>query len=200
MRVLPMGPRSVLVEEIGDPAAWAARFRRLAIPEVYDVVPAATTVLVVCADSASMARVRTRLEDVGPGDAGSVGDGAVIEITVRYDGDDLELVAAATGLDVDDVVAAHTAPTYVVGFCGFSPGFGYLRGLDERLHVPRRATPRTRVPAGSVAIAAEYTAVYPRPSPGGWHLLGTTEELMFDPDRSPPALFEPGARVRFVAA
>ena len=123
-----------------------------------------------------------------------------IEVEVRYDGEDLESVATAAGLDVDEVVALHSAAEYVVAFCGFAPGFGYLRGLDPRLHLPRRATPRTRVPAGSVAVAAEYTAVYPRPSPGGWHLLGSTDRVMFDPDRSPPALFEPGVHVRFVAS
>jgi len=127
-------------------------------------------------------------------------DRAVVEIPVVYDGDDLDDVARATGLEPSDVIARHSGSSFRVDFCGFAPGFGYLRGLDPRLHLPRRATPRTRVPAGSVAIAAEFTAVYPRPSPGGWHLLGSTDRVMFDPDRSPPALFEPGVHVRFVAS
>lgn len=195
-----MGPRSVLIEETGcDPADWAAGFRALDLGGVVDVVPAAATVLVTCADSRALANVRERFVDVRPGDSIDRAERPVIEVAVRYDGEDLEAVSAATGLDAHEVIAAHAAATYVVGFCGFAPGFGYLRGLDPRLHLPRRATPRTRVPAGAVAIAAEYTAVYPRPSPGGWHLLGTTDAVMFDPDRSPPALFEPGARVRFVA-
>jgi KipI family sensor histidine kinase inhibitor len=196
-----MGPRAVLIEDLGaDPAEWAAGLRRIAVPGVSEVVPAAETVLVACVDAASLSRVRERLADVRTLDEVERVPAPSIEVPVRYDGEDLDAVAASVGLSVDDVIALHCAPDYVVAFCGFAPGFGYLRGLDARLELPRRATPRTRVPAGSVAIAAEYTAVYPRPSPGGWHLLGTTDRVMFDPDRSPPALFQPGAHVRFVAA
>jgi KipI family sensor histidine kinase inhibitor len=136
-----------------------------------------------------------RLAHVVPEDDDAVGDEVVIP--VRYDGADLAAVAAATGLTVGEVVAAHCGATYRVAFCGFAPGFGYLTGLPERLHVPRRSTPRTRVPAGAVAIAAGYAAVYPRPSPGGWHLLGSTDLVLFDPDRQPPALLAPGNVVRF---
>jgi KipI family sensor histidine kinase inhibitor len=196
-----MGPRAALIEALGaDPADWAAGLRALELPGVSDIVPAAETVLLACSGPAELAHVRERLADVRPLDAGGRAQSPPIEIPVRYDGDDLGVVAATTGLTMDEVIATHAAPLYSVAFCGFTPGFGYLRGLDARLHIPRRATPRTRVPAGSVAIAAEYTAVYPRPSPGGWHLLGTTRAVMFDPDRSPPALFQPGAHVRFVPA
>ena len=178
-----MGPRAVLIEDLGaDPANWAAGLRRLEMSGISEVVPAAETVLVACIDATSLGRVRERLTEVQALDAGARVAEPAIEVPVRYDGDDLDAVAASTGLSVDDVVALHVAPEYVVAFCGFAPGFGYLRGLDPRLELPRRATPRTRVPAGSVAIAAEYTAVYPRPSPGGWHLLGTTDLVMFDPD------------------
>ena len=201
MRILPMGSHAVLVEQLdGEPADWAAGMRRMQLPGVTEIVPGAATVLVVCADERTLGTVRQRLREVLPAESTAGQDHDPIEIPVRYDGDDLDAVAAATGLSTDDVVAAHTASQYVVAFCGFSPGFGYLRGLDLRLHLPRRSTPRTRVPAGSVAIAAEYTAVYPRISPGGWHLLGRTDVVMFDPDRSPPAVFEPGALVRFVVA
>jgi KipI family sensor histidine kinase inhibitor len=194
-----MGPRAVLVEGLAtDPAAWAAGLRQLSLPGVAEVVPAAETVLVTCADARSVAQVHERLATVRAADPVRRASAAPIEIPVRYDGEDLEFVASSTGLDVEDVVAFHSAAQYVVAFCGFAPGFGYLRGLDSRLHLPRRATPRTRVPGGAVAIAAEYTAVYPRPSPGGWLLLGTTTSVMFDADRSPPALLEPGTHVRFV--
>jgi 5-oxoprolinase (ATP-hydrolysing) subunit B len=194
-----MGPRAVLVEDLAsDPANWAAVLRQMSLPGVAEVVPAAETVLVTCTDAGSLARVRERLATVRAADPVPRASAAPIEIPVRYDGEDLEFVATSTGLEVEQVVALHRAPHYVVAFCGFAPGFGYLRGLDSRLHLPRRATPRTRVPGGSVAIAAEYAAVYPRPSPGGWLLLGTTSSVMFDPDRSPPALLEPGAHVRFV--
>jgi KipI family sensor histidine kinase inhibitor len=196
-----MGPHAVLIEDLeADPADWAAGLRRMALAGVAEVVPAAETVLVVCADGRAMAQVRERLGSVRAVDPARAISSAPISVEVRYDGEDLESVATSVGLDVEEVVALHSAAEYVVAFCGFAPGFGYLRGLDPRLHLPRRATPRTRVPAGSVAIAAEYTAVYPRPSPGGWHLLGSTDRVMFDPDRSPPALFEPGVHVRFVAA
>ena len=194
-----MGPRAVLVEGLGaDPAAWSLGLRALDLPGVVEVVPAASTVLVACSDERALDGAVGRFGDVRPAvlDAGRES----VEIAVRYDGADLAGVAAATGLTPDEVVGAHAAATYVVAFCGFAPGFAYLRGLDARLHLPRRATPRTSVPAGSVAIAAEYSAVYPRSSPGGWHLVGTTDAALFDPDRRQPALLAPGTRVRFVPA
>jgi KipI family sensor histidine kinase inhibitor len=114
-----------------------------------------------------------------------------------YDGEDLPEVAATLGMSRNEVVSVHSAAQYVVAFCGFMPGFSYLTGLDARLILPRRDTPRTRVPAGSVAIAAEFSAVYPRESPGGWHLLGRTDAAMWVDDRDPPALLPPGTRVKF---
>jgi KipI family sensor histidine kinase inhibitor len=108
-------------------------------------------------------------------------------------------VCRLTGLDRDEVVARHTAVDLVVAFLGFTPGFPYLVGLDPALHVPRRPTPRTRVPAGAVGLAGAQTGVYPRSSPGGWQLIGRTTAVLFDPGREPPALLAPGDRVRFVA-
>ena len=122
---------------------------------------------------------------------------AVVEVPVVYDGEDLAEVAELTGLPVADVVARHAAADYVVALAGFTPGFAYLRGLDPLLHVPRRADPRAAVPAGAVAVAGEWTGVYPRESPGGWRLLGRTDLSMWDLDRDPPALLRPGTRVRF---
>jgi KipI family sensor histidine kinase inhibitor len=122
----------------------------------------------------------------------------VTEIPVRYDGDDLADVAERCSLSIDQVIALHGSVVFSVEFCGFSPGFSYLRGLPPQLHLPRRNSPRPRVPAGSVAIAAHYAAVYPSESPGGWHLLGTTNSRMWDITRDPPALLQPGQRVRFV--
>ena len=95
-------------------------------------------------------------------------------------------------------MSRHSDATYRAAFCGFAPGFAYLTGLDPALQLPRRATPRTRVPAGSVAIAAGYSAVYPTTSPGGWHLVGHTDAVLFDADRDPPALIAPGTTVHFV--
>jgi KipI family sensor histidine kinase inhibitor len=106
-------------------------------------------------------------------------------------------VAELTGLDEAEVVARHTAGEYRSGFCGFAPGFAYLTGLPPELHVPRRETPRTRVPAGAVGLAGPFAGAYPRASPGGWQLVGRTDAVLFDVDRDPPALLAPGIRVRF---
>ena len=196
-----MGEHALLVEDPpGGPAAWSRGLRALAeasAADVVDVVPGAATVLVRCASSAACRELAPRLADVEPRPAGT--DAVTVVIPTRYDGPDVAAVAAAAGVTEAEVVAAHCAATYEVAFCGFAPGFAYLAGLPEHLHLPRRATPRTRVPAGSVAIAAGYTAVYPGASPGGWHLLGTTDLVLFDPTRSPPALLAPGTAVRFEA-
>lgn len=135
-----------------------------------------------------------------PGEAmpGGVMPSDVVELPVVYDGADLAEVAALTGLTVDAVVERHAGATYTVAFGGFMPGFAYLVGLDPTLRVPRRATPRERVPAGAVAIADEFTAVYPAATPGGWRLLGRCDVPLFDVTRTPPALLTPGSRVRFV--
>jgi KipI family sensor histidine kinase inhibitor len=118
-------------------------------------------------------------------------------IPVRYDGMDLEAVASSTGLSVEDVIARHSARAYTVDLLGFVPGFAYLSELDPSLQLPRRAQPRPRIAAGSVAIAAAQTAVYPLDTPGGWHIIGSTQTVMFDPTRDAPALLAPGDRVRF---
>ena len=196
MRVLPMGIDAVIVEEPhGMPAAWALGLRGLDLAGVVDVVPAAETVLVRCSDEASLRNVLDRLDDVVPVPVSTaVG---TVTIDVVYDGEDLSEVAEASGLDAGGVARLHAGTEYRVAFCGFAPGFGYLTGLPGELQLPRRASPRTRVPAGAVAIAASYTAVYPRPSPGGWHLIGTTEHVLFDAERDPPAVLQPGTTVRF---
>jgi KipI family sensor histidine kinase inhibitor len=126
--------------------------------------------------------------------------GDPVEIPVRYDGEDLDEVAHLTGLDAGEVVRRHTAPEYTVAFLGFSPGFPYLVGLDPALEVPRRDTPRTSIPAGSVGLAGTQTGIYPSASPGGWRLIGRTEVTLFDPARDPPALLAPGGRLRFTVA
>ncbi|GIG22153.1 allophanate hydrolase [Cellulomonas chitinilytica] len=178
---------------------------------VVDQVPAARTVLLRTSPGADLAElagaVRSAWEAVAqdaadgetpaPGDATDQGSAGVVTLQVVYDGADLADVADLTGCTVDEVVARHAAPTYTVAFGGFMPGFAYLVGLDPRLHVPRRDSPRERVPAGSVAIADEYSAVYPAQTPGGWRLLGRCDVDLFDVTRTPPALLAPGTRVRF---
>jgi KipI family sensor histidine kinase inhibitor len=123
-----------------------------------------------------------------------------VEIRVVYDGEDLAEVAHRTGLGLHEVVERHAAPVYTVVCLGFSRAFPYLSGLDPVLRLPRRDTPRVRVIAGSVAIASDQTGIYPQPSPGGWHLLGRTTELLFDERSDPPSRLQPGDRVRFVPA
>ena len=205
MKVLEVGPLARLVEvEPGTAAGWAAALRAERIPGVVDVVPAARTVLVRCADRSAVAQVTARVPHIASASrpVKEAEDGAgghrPVDIPVVYDGEDLDEVARATGLDPDEVIARHSGSRFRVDFCGFAPGFAYLSGLDEALWVPRRATPRTRVPAGSVAIATCYSAVYPGVSPGGWHLLGRTPTRVWDAERDPPALLEPGTDVRFV--
>lgn len=168
---------------------------------VVDVVPAARTVLVRCAAPADVADAQAWVEDAllrASSDDRPPTAGAVVEIPVRYDGPDLDDVARWAGVSVEEVVARHSGREYEAAFGGFAPGFTYLAGVDPVIAAPRLATPRTRVPAGSVALAGELTAVYPGASPGGWRLLGRTDARMFDVDRDPPALVAPGARVRFV--
>jgi KipI family sensor histidine kinase inhibitor len=199
VRLRHVGDAGLLVE-VGDAtAAHAVRAALLAaaIPGVRELVVGARSVLAV---------VDPLVTDPGAVLAAAAGastadaaPGRLHRIPVRYDGADLAEVADLVGLSTVQVVRRHASAEYTVAFLGFAPGFGYLTGLDPILRVPRRATPRERVPAGAVAIAGEHTAVYPRPTPGGWRLLGRTDASVFDPLRDPPALLAPGDRVRFVA-
>jgi len=124
--------------------------------------------------------------------------GKLVEIPVVYDGEDLDDVAALLKIDREEVIRRHTESHYQVAFCGFAPGFAYLTGGDPLFNVPRRASPRKSIPAGSVALAGKFGGVYPQPSPGGWQLIGRTDVKMFDLDRDPPSLLKPGDRVHFV--
>lgn len=206
-RVLRCGGSAALVE-VADLAAVLRLYDALLAerPEgVLELVPAARTVLVAY-DAAEtgfddLARVITERWEAAAEHAPEPDQGAdVVEVPVHYDGPDLAQVAQLTGLDEAEVVRRHTGGDYRSGFCGFAPGFAYLTGLDRGLHVPRRDDPRTKVPAGSVALADEFTAVYPRDSPGGWQLIGHSDIVLWDVERDPPALLAPGTPVRFVDA
>ena len=197
-RLLPYGPGGWLVElDEHDVIGYAAAARAIAQQGVAEVVPGARTVLVRVTHPSVLADIGSTLADLVPEPVAAT-EARSVEIPVRYDGEDLDDVAEATGLSPADVIERHAAPVYTCAFCGFAPGFAYLVGLDRALHLPRRATPRTRVPAGSVAIAAEYSAVYPSPSPGGWHVIGRSTLAMWDPLRERAALVEPLTAVRFV--
>jgi KipI family sensor histidine kinase inhibitor len=208
---MPYGEHALLLELDGlpqvlalDGALRAARESDAAFRDLVDVVPAARTVLLVLREGADPGPVRHAvaatlqhaLAAAGE-DAAPPADPQVIEIGVRYDGADLDEVATVTGLSPQEVVAAHTGTPWQAAFAGFAPGFVYLAGGDPRIRVPRRSEPRTSVPAGSVGLAGEFSAVYPRSSPGGWQLIGHTDAIMWDVNRQPPALARPGALVRF---
>jgi KipI family sensor histidine kinase inhibitor len=178
--------------------ALAAALRDASFDEIEDVVPGATSVLVVLRAGADPSPpLRAALEEP-PRDVAQPG-ARLHEISVEYDGPDLDEVARMHGIAREELVRRHAEAEYTVGFIGFSPGFPYLFGLPDDLATPRLATPRTRVPAGSVAIGGSFAGIYPSASPGGWRLIGRTEVRLFDPNRDPPALLAPGDRVRFVA-
>lgn len=162
-----------------------------------DMVPAARTLMIVFDSSTSsdavIADVRRRAADPA-----AAPEGPLVEVPVSYDGDDLAEVGKITGLTEEEVVARHLEPEYRVAFCGFAPGFAYISGGDPQLRVPRRSSPRTKVPAGSVGLADEFTGIYPREMPGGWQLIGRTDAVLWSLERDPPALLPPGARVRFL--
>ena len=209
LRMLTCGEHAVLVELDGlthvlalDAAVRAAvESGNAAFADVVDIVPAARTLLLVVSEGADLATLRAALPTLSfstqPLTAPPLGS---LEIVVHYDGPDLDEVSELTGLTPLQVVAAHTQTPWRVAFAGFSPGFAYLCGGDSRLQVPRRSEPRTSVPSGSVGLAGEFSAVYPRSSPGGWQLLGRTDAILWDVDRKPPALLQPGSVVRFIDA
>jgi KipI family sensor histidine kinase inhibitor len=203
VRLRPAGERGLLVEveELETVHRLHAALRELDPPGVVELVPAYRTLLVVADPGRAgvLEELAATLPELELPPAETVA-GDPVEIPVGYDGEDLPEVARLTGLEVEEVVRRHTAPEYTVAFLGFSPGFPYLVGLDPALEVPRRDTPRTSIPAGSVGLAGGQTGIYPTASPGGWQLIGRTEVTLFDPERDPPALLAPGGRLRFTVA
>jgi len=200
MRALPVGDRALLVEVSTDGEAQAlhadlVRRRAEGSLSVREIVPAARTVLLDGLDDPVRLAEQLAASQVPPAPPRA---GEIVEIPVCYDGPDLVEVAAHWDVSPHEVARIHAAAEFRVAFCGFAPGFGYLTGLPARYGVPRRATPRTTVPAGAVGLAGPYTGVYPRPSPGGWQLIGTTGAVLWDHARVPAALLAPGTRVRFV--
>ena len=203
-RIAPMGERALLVTfaERIDPVAngraraladaWEARHLGPAIPAYASTLLHFDPLRVDGAGAAALAR---RLASRGPVRRAA---GRLIEIPVRYDGPDLVDVARLSSLTVPELVALHADREYVAYFLGFMPGFAYLGELDARINAARLPEPRLRVPAGAVGVAGRQTAVYPFASPGGWRLIGSTDAILFDARRDPPALLREGDRVRFV--
>lgn len=185
--------------------AAARALRAAALPGVVDIVPAYASLAVVFDEPSVDSRDALAERVFELASAAGQGRGVprrTVTIPVAYGGEhgpDLDALARRIGLGADEIVRRHAAGHYVVGMLGFLPGFPYLIGLDPSLNAPRHATPRTRVPAGSVGIGGGQTGVYPIESPGGWQLIGRTNATLFDPRRSPPALLEPGDAVRFAA-
>jgi KipI family sensor histidine kinase inhibitor len=200
MRFLPLNFTSFLVEleDLDETLALAAALQAAPLPGIEEVVPAARTLMIrFAAETTSAGALAARLSQldlVAP----IRRDDRMVEVPVDYHGEDLAEVAERTGLSVAEVIRRHASREYTVAFCGFAPGFGYLVGGDPALHVPRRKSPRTRIPAGAVALAGNFTGVYPQVSPGGWQLIGSTQVKMWDITRTPPAYFQPGYRVRFI--
>jgi KipI family sensor histidine kinase inhibitor len=202
MLIRPVGAHALLVEVADGDAveAWRAElWRRRAARDLtaVEIVPGARTVLVDGVDNP--AALAEELPGWAPPVGAAAAPGPLVEIPIRYGGEDLARVADHWGVTLDEAAARHLASEFRVAFCGFAPGFAYMTGLPAELSVPRLATPRTRVPAGSVALADTYCGIYPRESPGGWLLIGRTEAVLFDVRRDPPTLLAPGTRVRFVA-
>ncbi|MHA6758861.1 5-oxoprolinase subunit B family protein [Streptacidiphilus sp. PAMC 29251] len=195
--------RAALLLEAGGDAEVAGLYAELTrcqnaglLGRVAEIVPAARTVLLDGVEQPAL--VTARFEGWRP-ETVAAADGPLVEVPTVYDGADLAEVAELWGVSAEAAQRIHAEREYRVAFCGFAPGFAYLTGLPSRYAVPRRATPRTRVPAGSVALAGTYTGVYPGASPGGWQLLGRTGLPLWDPRREPAALLAPGTRVRFRA-
>ncbi|MHA7653104.1 5-oxoprolinase subunit B family protein [Mycobacterium sp. ML4] len=203
--VLDYGDQALMLQcdSTAEVLAWTDALRAARLPGVVDIVPASVTVLVRLEGPRVQGVTRQRITKlrVSATDASArprdPADDIVIDVV--YDGPDLTHVADHAGLSIAQVVQAHTGTRWRVGFGGFAPGFAYLIGGDERLRVPRRSEPRTSVPAGAVGLAGEFSAVYPRQSPGGWQIIGHTDAVLWDIDRSDPALLTQGRWVRFRA-
>jgi KipI family sensor histidine kinase inhibitor len=201
-RILSAGDRALLVElpHLDDVLALFDALAGSRPAGVIDLVPASRTIGVTVDPAVLPLSVahnwlaHTELSAAVPAE-----ERPAVELPVRYDGPDLADVAESLGITTEAVIELHSGSEWRVAFCGFAPGFGYLFTDHDRLSVPRRATPRTAVPVGAVGLAGEFSGVYPRSSPGGWQLIGSTDAALWDATTEPPALLAPGTVVRFVA-
>lgn len=200
MRILTASDSALLVEADDLEQAMRLNLAWDGVPGVVERIPGARTVLVRFDPHRTSAAALAEALAATEVDVAALPDAGEVTIPVRYDGEDLDEAAALLDVSAEELVARHLAADWRVAFSGFAPGFGYAVSGDPLFDVPRRSSPRTRVPAGSVALAGAFSGVYPRESPGGWQLIGRTVLEMWDIDRDPPALLAPGRRVRFVRA
>lgn len=198
--VRPYGESAVLLDcaDLADTQAVRAALERDPWTEIEEVVAGAETLLLRLSSPLSDRRRRELVQLSAPPLDPTAGDPVTIE--VDYSGVDLHEVAEHLGMSPDDVIAHHVGQVWTVAFCGFAPGFAYLHSETDRLTVPRRETPRKTVPTGAVGLADRWSGIYPRSGPGGWQLIGTTAETLWDLERDPPALLQPGATVRFISS
>jgi len=209
LRTHPLGDSAIAIvfgterspELLGQIHSAARALRAANIPHVEDVVPAYLALMVfydpLRASCEEISSTLLAACNSAPQSSAKLPQSREHRIAVRYEGIDLDAVASSTGLSREDVIARHSGRTYTVDLLGFVPGFAYLSELDASLQLPRRVQPRPRVAAGSVAIAGAQTGIYPLDIPGGWHVIGHTQTVMFDPAREAPALLTPGDTVRF---
>ena len=203
MRLFACGDKAILVEleDADERRQFEEALRRDPISGVLEHVPAARTVLVRALSADQVPAIASRLKEIkldGRTATSVTPDAEPLRIPTRYDGPELDEVSKQLGVSSTQVVARHSGQVWTVEFAGFAPGFCYLLGDQGGLEVARRDSPRVRIPPGSVGLAGPYSAVYPGPSPGGWQLIGRTDEVMWDVTRDPPALLSPGTRVQFV--
>ncbi|OCG12889.1 allophanate hydrolase [Gilliamella sp. wkB292] len=203
MRFLPVNIDALIVElaSLEQTMALTNSLQSLlAQGNIEEIIPAARTILIhynpITIDANTIANHIVKLDITSD----VITSGEQITIPVRYNGEDLDQVAQYLGITVDEVITRHTSNEYQVAFCGFAPGFAYMVSKTAQLDVPRRQSPRVRIPAGSVALAGEFSSIYPQASPGGWQLIGITDVAVWDIYREQPALFKPGTRVNFVDA
>jgi KipI family sensor histidine kinase inhibitor len=197
-RLLDYGSAAVLLEcaDLDEAIGLLAAVRRH--PKIIEAIPGARTLLLKLREPLTETDRRRLLSLPASPPARLAAAPVVIE--VDYSGPDLDSVARHLGCTANDVIGLHTGQLWTVGFCGFAPGFAYLRGEHDRLRVPRLDSPRTSVPAGAVGLADQWSGIYPRSGPGGWRLIGRTASTLWDLDHDPPALLQPGGRVQFVEA
>lgn len=196
MNILPCGDQSILIET--DHAANLAAALR-GHDGIIDIIPSATTVLLALDTGVlSLRDAHDLVHGISLDSEGDALEANTVEIPVLYDGADLQVAADAHSCSIDALISWHTSTTWRAAFGGFAPGFFYLLPEDSTApDVPRRDSPRKEIPAGSVALAGQYSAVYPKVSPGGWQLIGNTDSVMWDIDRIQPSLIAPGDFVRF---